>query len=126
MEKKRIIIDYSSLPKEILEKLEELYPNGYENDVIKFPNAKGELIYAVRVETDSTIYLVKVSKQIKEMLEDYDEDEFEDDEKDVSSTLSKDDIPKGVIPDDELEVEDEEDEDDYNSGSEDGDQEDED
>ena len=60
MEKKRKIVDYSNVPEEILNKLGELYPGGYEREVIKFPNAKGELISAVRVETDDTIYLIKV------------------------------------------------------------------
>lgn len=125
MEKKRIIIEYSSLPKDILALMEEKHPDGFEHDVIKFPNAKGELIYAVRVETNSAIYLVKVSKQLKEMLEDYDdEDEDDDEDKDVSSTLAKNIVPKDIIPEDELEEDDEEDN--YDSASEDDEDDDED
>ncbi|MBX2984368.1 MAG: DNA primase [Bacteroidia bacterium] len=124
MEKKRVIIDYSVLPKDILAKMEELYPDGFENDVIRFPNAKGEFVYAVRVETDTTIYLVKVNKQIQEMMEEYDEEDYDNDEKDVSTTLAKNNIPKGVIPDEELE--DDEEEDDYDNSEDVGDDEDED
>jgi hypothetical protein len=55
----------------------DLYPNGYERDVIKFPNAKGELISAVRVETDDTIFLIKVSSQLKQMFDDLEIDEID-------------------------------------------------
>jgi hypothetical protein len=84
MDKKRKIVDYSNVPEEILNMLGELYPNGYEKDVIKFPNAKGEMISAVRVETDDTIYLIKVSSQLKQMFDDLDIEEmdFSNEEKD--------------------------------------------
>ena len=61
-----------------------MYPNGYERDVIKFPNAKGEMISAVRVETEDTIYLIKVSSQLKQMFDDLDIEEmdFSNEEKD--------------------------------------------
>lgn len=77
MEKKRRIVDYSNVPEDILNKLGEAYPNGYEKDIIKFPNAKGELISAVRVETDDTIFLIKVSSQLKQMFDDLDIDEID-------------------------------------------------
>ena len=84
MDKKRRIVDYSNVPDDILNKLGELYPNGYERDVIKFPNAKGEMISAVRVETDDTIFLIKVSSQLKQMFDDLDIEEmdFSNEEKD--------------------------------------------
>ena len=77
MEKKRRIVDYSNVPDEILNKLGELYPNGYDRDIIKFPNAKGELVSAVRVETEDTIFLIKVSSQLKQMFDDLDIDELD-------------------------------------------------
>lgn len=84
MDKKRRIVDYSNVPDDILNKLGEIYPNGYERDIIKFPNAKGELISAVRVETDDTIFLIKVSSQLKQMFDDLDIEEldFSNEEKD--------------------------------------------
>ncbi len=84
MDKKRRIVDYSNVPDDILNKLGELYPHGYESDVIKFPNSKGELVSAVRVETDDTIFLIKVSSQLKQMFDDLDIEEmdFSNEEKD--------------------------------------------
>ncbi len=84
MDKKRRIVDYSNVPDEILNLLAETYPNGYEKDIIKFPNAKGEMISAVRVETEDTIFLIKVSSQLKQMFDDIDIEEidFSNEEKD--------------------------------------------
>jgi DNA-directed RNA polymerase subunit delta len=88
MDKKRRIVDYSNVPENILNMLGELYPNGYDKDIIKFPNAKGELISAVRVETDDTIFLIKVSSQLKQMFDDLDVEEldFSSEEKDEISS----------------------------------------
>ena len=77
MDKKRKIVDYSNVPDEILNKLGEIYPNGYDRDIIKFPNAKGEMVSAVRVETNDTIFLIKVSSQLKQMFDDLDIDEID-------------------------------------------------
>jgi DNA-directed RNA polymerase subunit delta len=112
MEKKRVIVDYSTLPDEVLEIMAMKYPNGYDNDIIRFPNAKKELISAVRVETDTTIFLVKVSQQLEEMVEDYelDDDDMESDDllEDAIKTAP---IPKEVLEDSSMD--DDEDDDNY-------------
>ncbi len=77
MDKQRRIVDCSNVPEDILNKLGELYPNGYDRDVIKFPNSKGEMVSAIRVENDDTIFLVKVSSQLKQMFDDLDIDEID-------------------------------------------------
>lgn len=70
---KRVIVDYSKLTSEILNLLVEKYPNGYSyRDIITFKNAKDETVRAVEVRTDDTIYLVKISLQLEETMEDYD------------------------------------------------------
>ena len=61
---KRTIVDFKKLTPEILSMLVEKYPYGYDDDaVISFRNANNELIEAVEVKTDETIYLVKVTGQ---------------------------------------------------------------
>jgi DNA-directed RNA polymerase subunit delta len=111
MDKKRVIVDYSTLPEDVLEIMANRYPDGYDKDIIKFPNAKGELISAVRVETDDTIFLVKVSKQLQQMVDDFETDDEDDDASDLTTDISRNMIPKGIIPDDELEEEEEDEED---------------
>ena len=85
---KRIIVDYSKLTNEILDLLVEKYPDGYNAmDIISFRDANKNLIDAVRVETEDTIYLVKVSKKLENSMEEHevdeeinDNDEFNDDD----------------------------------------------
>ena len=104
---KRIIVDYSKLTKEILDLLIDKFPDGYDDsNIISFRNAKNELIEAVEVRTEDTIYLVKVSTKLSDRIENYDEDE----------ELLIDDVVapiKGLdLDDDEIDEDDDEDEDD--------------
>jgi DNA-directed RNA polymerase subunit delta len=76
---KRIIKDYKTASEELLMKLNTLYPNGIsDKDVITFANSKGETYRAVEVRTEDTIYLIKMSQQLREKLEDFDVEEEED------------------------------------------------
>lgn len=73
---KRIIVDYAKLTNEILNLLVEKFPDGYDDsNIIRFRNAKNELIEAVEVRTEDTIFLVKVSTKLADRIENYDEDE---------------------------------------------------
>ncbi len=77
---KRVIVDYAKLTNEILNLLVERFPDGYDDsDIIRFRNAKNELIEAVEVRTEDTIYLVKVSTKLADRIENYDEDDEIDD-----------------------------------------------
>jgi len=73
---KRVIVDYSKLTNEILNLLVERFPDGYDDsNIIRFRNTKNELIEAVEVGTEDTIYLVKVSTKLADRIENYDEDD---------------------------------------------------
>jgi DNA-directed RNA polymerase subunit delta len=77
---KRIIVDYAKLTNEILNLLVDKFPDGYDDsDIIRFRNAKNELIEAVEVKTEDTIYLVKVSTKLADRIGNYDEDDEIDD-----------------------------------------------
>ncbi|MDA0936933.1 MAG: hypothetical protein O2878_07395 [Bacteroidetes bacterium] len=77
---KRIIIEYKKLNHTLLSLLSEKFPEGYQdNDMITFSNANGDQIQAIEIRTEDTIYLVKVSKKLKEVIQDFKEDDlFED------------------------------------------------
>lgn len=76
---KRIIINFEKLTPEILALVVEKYPEGYgKGDVMKFKNAAGETIEALEIKTEDTLYLVKVSRKLEAVMEDYDEDDYED------------------------------------------------
>lgn len=73
---KRVIVDYAKLTNEILTLLVEKFPEGYDDsDIIRFRNARNEMIEAVEVRTEDTIYLVKVSLKLADRIENFDEDD---------------------------------------------------
>jgi len=75
---KRIIINYSKLTPEILRLLTTKFPDGYgDDDIITFENHHNEIIEAVEVRTDDTIYLVKISSKLHYTMANFDEDDFE-------------------------------------------------
>lgn len=75
---KRVIVDYQKLNEDILDLLVEKFPDGYDDDdIISFRNIKNEIVEAVEVRTEDTIYLVKVGVRLVQAMEDYSEDESE-------------------------------------------------
>ncbi|HPF96924.1 MAG: hypothetical protein R2802_06310 [Flavobacteriaceae bacterium] len=117
---KRLIVDYKKLNKDILDLLVEKFPDGYDDsDIITFRNLKNEVVEAVEVRTEDTIYLVKVGTRLIQAMEDYgDEDtnEREEDGADVDfeDVKNQDDDEITVKPSgDEDEDEDEDNDSDY-------------
>jgi hypothetical protein len=123
---KRIIVDYSKLTNEILNLLVDRFPDGYDDsNIIRFRNTQNELVEAVEVRTEDTIYLVKVSTKLANRLEKFEDEDLEDivvpidaikgidgeigdeEEEEEETDLSKD--PAGSADDDEDEDEDEND-----------------
>lgn len=101
---KRVIVDYAKLTHEILNLLVEKFPDGYDDsDVIRFRNAKNELIEAVEVKTEDTIYLVKISTKLADRIENYDEDDDIDVDVDVDTIEPV----KGLDLDDDIDDDDE-------------------
>lgn len=105
---KRIIVDYGKLTNEILNLLVERFPDGYDDsNIIRFRNAQNELIEAVEVRTEGTIYLVKVSTKLADRIENYDEDDEIADEIEPVVPM------KGLDDDDDDIVDDDDDTDDF-------------
>src|SRR3954469_20083296 len=76
---KRVIVDYNKLTNEILTLLLEKFPDGYDDShIVRFRNAQNELIEAVEVRTEDTIYLVKVSTKLASRLEKFDDENDSD------------------------------------------------
>lgn len=98
---KRVIVDYAKLTHEILNLLVDKFPDGYDDsNIIRFRNAQNELIEAVEVRTDDTIFLVKISTNLADRIENYDEDdeiaaEIEPIEEGISLDEDDDDIDDG-------------------------------
>jgi DNA-directed RNA polymerase subunit delta len=120
---KRVIVDYAKLTNEILNLLVEKFPDGYDDsDVIRFRNAKNELIEAVEVKTEDTIYLVKISTKLADRIENYDEDDDIDVDVDVDTIEPV----KGLDIDDDIDDDDDDTQDQDKPDSDGGDDEDDD
>ncbi|OEK07829.1 hypothetical protein A8C32_15200 [Flavivirga aquatica] len=71
----RKIVDYKKLNEDILNLLVEKFPDGYDDDdIVSFRNIKNEVIEAVEVKTEDTIYLVKVGKRLVQAMADFGDD----------------------------------------------------
>ena len=117
---RRIIVDYAKLTGDILNLLVDKFPEGYDDShIIRFRNAQNELIEAVEVKTEDTIYLVKVSTKLASRMEKYDEEE------DIDSVIEPIVPIKGLDDDEDAITADEDDEEidllDDKGGSDDGD-----
>ncbi|MDP3352206.1 MAG: DNA primase [Flavobacteriaceae bacterium] len=122
---RRIIVDYKKLTNEILKMISERYPDGYnDNDIIVFRNKDNEIIEAIEVKTEDTIYLVKVGKKLADSLEVYlnsDDDDIDgvDDEVKV---ISDKDLSLDGIDDADDDDDDTDDDDDVDTSDEDDDE----
>lgn len=76
-QKKRIAISYENMSPELLDAFKEKYPHGYLDymgDLFKVDKPDGTFFYAVTLETEDALYLVKIKVKI---------DDYEDVEKEL-------------------------------------------
>jgi len=64
MEKTRKVIKFEDLPDEVVEVLDEEYPDGWDDQLRKITKPNGEIFHAFSLETDRISYLVKVQLDI--------------------------------------------------------------
>lgn len=62
-EKLKRIISHENLDPAILEMFNKKYPNGYNGFIQNIPSPKGEMMHVVPLETEDSIFLVKVKVQ---------------------------------------------------------------
>ena len=58
--KKKVIKSLENLSEDLIELIEDQYPNGYESSITRITNEKLEPIFVFPLETDDATYLVKV------------------------------------------------------------------
>lgn len=101
---KRVIVDYKKLNAAHLQLLVDKFPFGYDDtDIVTFRNPNYELIEAVEVRTDDTIYLVKISKHLADSMEKFD---VNSDEEISESEAEKDEDDKIMASEKDLDEED--------------------
>jgi hypothetical protein len=65
--KKRHVVSYENMSGEVAAAFAEKYPKGYNDyleDLVKYPKPDGTSFYAVTIETEDGIYLVKLKVDI--------------------------------------------------------------
>ena len=79
---KRLIVDYKKLTKDILDLLVSQYPYGFddEDDIIEFTSASGEIVKAVKVNAEDTIYLVKIGCKLQQAIKQHEDTIFEEED----------------------------------------------
>jgi hypothetical protein len=79
---KRLIVDYKKLTKDILDLLVSQYPYGFDNedDIIEFTSASGEIVKAVKVNAEDTIYLVKIGSKLQQAIKQHEDTIFEEED----------------------------------------------
>lgn len=98
VEKKRVIVDYKNITDDLMQLFSDKYADGIEGQTFYFKNAKGERVQAVPLETSDTKYLVKLSAQLVQKVED-----FLEEQDDVNDSDDADDAPDTVDVADDFE-----------------------
>ncbi|WP_339712837.1 hypothetical protein [uncultured Kriegella sp.] len=106
----RKLVDYKKLDHTLAALLIETYPYGYgDDDILTFKNANGEIVEAVELKTDETIYMVKISKSLASFISNFEENiekELEDKSKPVLEKIDAQEANNEFISDFEPEEED--------------------
>lgn len=62
-QKKRHVVSFENMKEELAAAFDAKYPKGFDdyfNDLVEYPKPDGTSFYAVTLETDDSIYLVKI------------------------------------------------------------------
>jgi hypothetical protein len=105
-QKKRHAVSYENMSDALLAAFNEKYPGGYNEyfpDLKKYPKPDGSSFYAVTVETEDSIYLVKIKVKTDdaESLERW-LDNAEDEENEDVAGSSADAPEESALPDDNI------------------------
>lgn len=90
MGKKRVIKSLEKLDISLKKLLRIQYPDGFENDLIRLTNAKNEPFFVVQLDTEDTLYLVKIA-----MIKNSDGEYDIDDEVEVSDVVPEAEVEEG-------------------------------
>lgn len=94
MEKKRRLISMDKLPKEIQLEFQKRYRNGFKRYIQKVTNHKNEIWHCVPVETEDSLWMIRVNLNKPATPQAYDSYiDLDDDEQEEISSNDDSDIP---------------------------------
>jgi DNA-directed RNA polymerase subunit delta len=83
---KRIITSFEKLDEKQIELFKTQYPDGYSShDIVSFKNLQGIETKAIQINTNDTIYLVKLNEKLVNKI--YNDDDDDDDDDDFDKDL---------------------------------------
>jgi len=65
--KKRHVVSFEKLSQDILDLLKEKFPQGFDDYLVKYTPAGHEPFYAVTLETETDVYLIKVKVDVDDV-----------------------------------------------------------
>ena len=76
---KRIIKDYKTITQEQLLLINQVYPDGFDEESLSYiTNASGESFKVLQIKTDDAIYLFKISKELIARVDDFNDELIEE------------------------------------------------
>lgn len=105
--KKRHVVSYENMKPELLAAFNEKYPGGVNDvfdDLVKYPKPDGTSFYAVTIETEDSINLVKIPVKVDDLedVEKWLEGEEEAEVEQVAGTSGAPDSSDATLPDDNI------------------------
>lgn len=105
--KKRHVISLEKLPAEVMEIFNDKYPKGFNDylqDLVKYAPDGREPFYAVTIETETDVWLVKIKVKTDdaEDIERWLEVEEEAENEQVAGASADADVDGGTLPDDNI------------------------
>jgi hypothetical protein len=78
MSKPRVVKDFDKIEESVKQQIKLSYPEGFEDNLIKFQNKEGLTVSALPFETEEKYYLVRMTiSQAQAIIED--DDDYDDD-----------------------------------------------
>jgi hypothetical protein len=62
--RRRIVVNYNQLAPELIELLNEKYPSGWRDYILKVEKGNGDFFHAIMLDTDDVSYLIKVEVKV--------------------------------------------------------------
>lgn len=113
--KPRVLKDYAKLEVRVKQLIKLNYPEGFESNLIRFPNKNGDIVSALPFETEDTYYLIRMTiSQAQEIIDeddDYDKDGFlkEEIREEYEEDFEEDEIAKDAYVDEDVDEDEDED-----------------
>ncbi len=78
MSKPRVVKDFDKIEESVRQQIKLSYPEGFEDNLIKFQNKEGLTVSALPFETEEKYYLIRMTvSQAQAIIED--DDDYDDD-----------------------------------------------